>query len=344
MSTNHEHESDDEHSDDEPGGDEPSHSSGPDVPEDARNVNIPGTSEDVQVTVMDVTPELAEEWLKKNTQNRSVREDRVDRYAEQMKDGEWLVSPDAISFDYNGRLINGQHRLKAIKQLDKGTEVQCLVAFGLQPAAFKIADVGVKRTGGDVLRIEGFKNPEELAATCRLLAMWRQNRLEEAGRYENVRNSVIVEVANRGGKRLADVVEKVTSGEDKRELIGFVPRSIMAFVYFAYKESFPTRTDHFYDGLLFSENFPADDWSEETGVDGARNPISLFRSKMNNKCDYNRERTLGYLIKALNAYCLKRPLKRLRYRKSDNFPDVKADIASELREEPTLDLDGVDPL
>jgi hypothetical protein len=315
------------------------YSPGPSVPEDAQDVQIPGTQEDVQVTVMNITPEMASEWLEHNTQNRSVREDRVDRYAEQMRDGEWLVSPDAISFDYNGRLINGQHRLKAIQQLSQGTEVQCMVAFGLQPAAFKIADVGVKRTGGDVLRIEGFKNPEELAATCRLLAMWKQGRLEEAGRYENVRNSVIVEVANRGGERLAGTVEKVTSGEDKRELVGFVPRSIVAFAYFAYKESFPTRTDYFYDGLLFSENFPAMDWEAETGTDGAKNPISLFRSKMINNADYNRARTLGYLIKALNAYCLKRPLKRLRYRKSDNFPSIKADMASELEGDPGFDPD-----
>ena len=41
-----------------------------------------------------------------NRRNRKIRTDRVDRYAEQMRDGEWMVSPDCIAFSYTGKLIN----------------------------------------------------------------------------------------------------------------------------------------------------------------------------------------------------------------------------------------------
>jgi hypothetical protein len=41
-----------------------------------------------------------------------------------------------------------------------------------------------------------------------------------------------------------------------------------------------------------------------------------------------RDRILGYLIKAMNMYCLQKPHKKLRYRESDHFPEVAADLPS----------------
>lgn len=293
------------------------------VPEDAIGHAVPGSKKDIECAVVEVTPEMAKEWLMKNRSNRKVREDRVDRYAEQMKDGEWMVSPDAIAFSYTDKLINGQHRLKAITQLGQGESVECLVAFGLDPAAFKIADVGVKRTGADVLRIEGFKSAEEMAAVCRLLALWKQGRLEELHRYENVSNSVIVDIATACRKRLVKTIEK--TGSDKGALAGKMPRSLMAFAYFAYKPTFPVRADYFFDGFLYDKNFPAVDWEEEYGEKGAKNPISLLKDKMRKGYDnLSRKAKLALLVKAMNRYCRERPLKQLRWRSNESFPELAA--------------------
>ncbi|MCS4054077.1 hypothetical protein [Salinibacter ruber] len=292
------------------------------VSEDSIGHRIPGSKKDVESAVIKVTPEMAKEWLKKNRSNRKVREDRVDRYAEQMKDGEWMVSPDAIAFSHTGKLINGQHRLKAITQLDRGESVECLVVFGLDPAAFKIADVGVKRTGADVLRIEGFKSAEEMAAVCRLLALWKQGRLEELHRYENVSNSVIVDIATACRKRLTETIEKV--GSDKKALNGLMPRSLMAFAYFAYKPTFPERAEFFLNGLMFEKNYPAIDW-EEAYEKGVKNPIKLLKDKMRpNYKELSRKAKLALLVKAMNRYCLERPLKQLRWRSNEDFPELAA--------------------
>ncbi len=292
------------------------------VPEDSIGHRIPGSKKDIECAIIEVTPQMAKEWLKKNRSNRKVREDRVDRYAEQMKDGEWMVSPDAIAFSYTDKLINGQHRLKAILQLGQGESIECLVAFGLDPAAFKIADVGVKRTGADVLRIEGFKSPEEKAAVCRLLALWHQSRLEELNQYENVRNSVIVDIATTSRERLTETIEKV--GSDKKALNGLMPRSLMAFAYFAYKPTFPERAEFFLNGLVFGKNYPAIDW-EEAYEEGVKNPINLLDDKMRvNYKEYSRKAKLALLVKAMNAYCLERPMKQLRWRSNESFPELAA--------------------
>jgi hypothetical protein len=289
--------------------------------------------------IIEITPELAEEWLRRNEGNRKIRPDRVDRYAGQMRGGDWLVSPDAIAFDTSGRLINGQHRLKAITQLGDGRSASCIVATGLDPDAFKIADVGVKRTGADVLRIEGFsRNAEELAAVSRLIALWHQGRLEESDQYENVHNSVIVEIATRCGERLQETIEKVN--QHKQSLSGQMPRSLMAFAHFAYKPTFPERTGMFYNGFTGTGEFRQVDWEKEYGVEGAESPITQLQNRMRSHYDgYNRKRKLGFLIKAMNYYCLEKPQKRLRYRVSDNFPEIAASMVPELREKSTSEMD-----
>lgn len=297
---------------------------------------VPGTNDDLEVKVVEVGPELAEEWLKRNRRNRRIRPERVTRYAQQMKDGEWTVSPDAIAFDYRGKLINGQHRLEAI--IEAETTAQFILAIGLEPDAFKISDVGVKRTGGDILRIEGFKNPEELAAATRLMVLWSQDRLDEANKYENVYNDALVEMANLCSQvdpdspywSLPEAVKQVNAIEKKR-YTGLVPRSMMAFMIFAYQFSFPDRARSFFHGIVGKQGFTLEDWEEEYGPSDGKedfeNPVNLYRYRMKTKYDsLTRDRVLGYLIKAMNMYCLQKPHKKLRFRESDHFPEIATDL------------------
>lgn len=261
-----------------------------------------------------------------------------------MKDGEWLVSPDAIAFDFSGRLINGQHRLKAI--VNSGETVTCLVVWNLPPEAFKIADVGVKRTGGDVLRIEGFKNPEELAAVCRLVALWSQGRLEECNQYENVENTTIVDIATTFSEELSEIVKRINKKKNKKIYKDAgLPRSLMAFVYFAYSETFPTRMEEFYNGLILRDGFTFKNWADECGMseededyEDIGHPISLLEDKIIGRGwkSYTRDRMLGFIIKAVNHYCTKEPLKRLRYRQSDNFPETEAPVRADLQDNVAL--------
>ena len=308
----------------------------PEIPDELIVSGADGSDQDMVACVVDVSPPLAEKWLERNRGNRKVREDRVDRYAEQIRDGEWIVSPDAIAFSYTGKLINGQHRLKAVLRAEESAKH--IVTSGLQPEAFKIADVGVKRTGADVLRIEGFKSAEEMAAVSRLLALWHQDRLEELHRYENVRNSVIVDIATASRERLTETIEKV--GADKQALRNLMPRSLMAFAYFAYKPTFPERAEFFLNGLMHGKNYPAIDW-EDAYEEGVKNPINLLDDKMRvNYKEYSRKAKLALLVKAMNAYCLERPMKQLRWRSNESFPELAADVVVPGLgdEEPSLSL------
>lgn len=140
-----------------------------------------------------------------------------------MKDGEWMTSPDAIAFDDEGRLVNGQHRLKAVVRSGEVLE-DVLVAWNLGPEARKICDVGAKRRASDMLHIEGFKKPQELAATIKLVILWLDGRLEDCNQYENVENHHIVRVAETCTPRIYDSLRQVD--EHKQFLVGRMPRSL----------------------------------------------------------------------------------------------------------------------
>ena len=99
----------------------------------------------------DVTPEMAAKWLEHNTRNRALREQVVRRYAADMKAGRWMVTGDAIAFDKNGTIANGQHRLWAV--FESGVTVRMLVVFGLDPEVVNVLDDHLKRSLGDVAKI-----------------------------------------------------------------------------------------------------------------------------------------------------------------------------------------------
>lgn len=124
-------------------------------------------SKEIELVVEEVSPELAEEWLKKNTKNRRLSKGDVKKLVDAMESGDWGLSTDAIGFDTRGKLVNGQHRLHAV--VAYGKPVKFLVARGLPPKVFQYLDTGRKRNGTDVFSIEANEHPDVLAMSARLL-------------------------------------------------------------------------------------------------------------------------------------------------------------------------------
>ncbi len=102
-----------------------------------------------------VTPELAEQYLALGARNpRKLNERHVLLLAEQMERGQWMPNGEAIVFDVDGHLIDGQHRLSAIVLV--GKPQMMLVARGVAREARETIDiVQRKRTAMDTLRGRG---------------------------------------------------------------------------------------------------------------------------------------------------------------------------------------------
>ena len=93
---------------------------------------------DPPVKWVDISPELAEEWLGKNHGNRNQRDHKIIAYTRDIKDGNWLQTGETIKFDTDGRLIDGQHRLEAIHR--SGETLRMLVVMGLSPHVQSVLD------------------------------------------------------------------------------------------------------------------------------------------------------------------------------------------------------------
>jgi len=123
------------------------------------------------VTIQTVTPKQAAEWLvKANIGNRNVRPSVVQFYAQQMAAGLWLMNGDALRFDDEGVLQDGQHRLAACVKSD--TSFRTVVIEGLPDSIRATIDVGTKRTSSDFLTYLGYHNASQLAAAARLAYLY----------------------------------------------------------------------------------------------------------------------------------------------------------------------------
>ena len=107
-----------------------------------------------------ITPEIAADYLSRNNRNRKIRQGVVKRYAADIKNGNWQLSPQGISFYESGNLADGQHRLMAI--IEAGIPVDMYVTYDV-PEVCTIQDRGAARSTADVLKIDGLASS---AASC----------------------------------------------------------------------------------------------------------------------------------------------------------------------------------
>ena len=107
----------------------------------------------MKVTQETITPEIAQEYLKHNTENyRGLHRDRIIGYAADMMNGKWQFNGEAIKFDVNGKLIDGQHRLHAIVRAN--VPVEMLVIRGIEEGV-NLYDIGSLRSLGQIAKARG---------------------------------------------------------------------------------------------------------------------------------------------------------------------------------------------
>ena len=113
-------------------------------------------------TVEFITPAIAEEYLKKNTDNRPLSNNTVNKYVREIENGEWKRNGESISFSEDGVLLNGQHRLHAI--IKSGHTIETVVVRGCDNDSFTTCDGGKARSNADVFAIAHIKHYKLVAS------------------------------------------------------------------------------------------------------------------------------------------------------------------------------------
>lgn len=122
----------------------------------------------MHTTVELVGPEIAAHYLRRVHENqRVIRKSKVDEYANAMKRGDWVLTPEGLAFDTDGVLIQGCHRLHAI--IASGETLPFNVTRNASKKAFSVLDQGLKRAASDALGIP--KKYLEIASVF-MRALW----------------------------------------------------------------------------------------------------------------------------------------------------------------------------
>ncbi len=103
-----------------------------------------------------VTPDLATEWLEKNTRNRRLQRPKVVSFARQMRSGLWKLNHQGIGFYDTNELADGQHRLEAVVLAN--TPVKMRVSWGVTVEAGAHIDRHRPRGEADSIRIGGLSD------------------------------------------------------------------------------------------------------------------------------------------------------------------------------------------
>lgn len=124
--------------------------------------------------------EIADEKFKQ----RKRTESRVNMYAADMAAGNWGLTGQGISFDENGHLLDGQHRLAAV--VKSGKTVDMLVVRGLPPQqsskvrTIDLFDTGKSRSLGAQLQINGHEYANHLSSCARMLSLFARGLVKKS--------------------------------------------------------------------------------------------------------------------------------------------------------------------
>lgn len=135
----------------------------------------------IKTVELDITPAQASEWLLRHIERmeagkfkqRSFRASRINNYAADMKQGSWVLCPQPIVFDEDDNLLDGQHRLAAIKQANVTVRMMVSTGWpkGVVNETFKLStidaiDRGYARSIANQLQLHGVISAAFVAATA----------------------------------------------------------------------------------------------------------------------------------------------------------------------------------
>lgn len=261
---------------------------------------------DVEIRAMRITPEMAADILDHvNTHNRPVNHHTLAKYTVEMREGRWhdLIG-EPISFDKEGTLLNGQHRLMAIR--DSGKTQTLTVLSGLETATQDAMDAGAIRQAGQQLALRGWKNAAKSAAVARVLLQWQRGALVS----DVFRPSTEITVGFAEQHR--DLMETaVTIGIKVRKTVPILPAvtGAAAFRAFTMAAEHPHR--------LTAEEVREFFSSLETGANlGTHHPILTLRTtavrRAANKARGTTPRELFNVVRAWNAWRKEETLEKLQ--------------------------------
>lgn len=183
----------------------------------------------IYVGVVDLDRELALQLLELNTHNRKIRPLKVAELDRTLNSGHWRFNGEAVKFDTDAVMSDGQHRCQAIADGPAGVAYPTLVVFGVAPEAQETMDQGTRRGAYEQLQLAGVDADTTIAAAVRLLIRWDEGAFFRDWRTDNVTRDDIVAWAKQHPAAMARLREFGPRGY--RHLFTVPPSVALAIAY-----------------------------------------------------------------------------------------------------------------
>jgi hypothetical protein len=246
--------------------------------------------------VMTITPEWAKYVLEeKNSGNRALNRQQVERLAKDMERGKWKLNGDPIRFSEK-RLLDGQHRLSAV--VLSGVTIQSVVIFGISDDVFDTIDTGKRRSAGDTLGTLGEQNACRLAAALMLIDSYMTGRVEKPVAHNNTEISDLL-------AKYPDVRESIKT---PRPAKGLIQPSVVDACYYLFSRKDTVLADEFVDKIL-----------RGTGLEEGTAWYVLRERLVKNslaKARLSRPYVMALCIKAWNKARAREKVRQLRWREN----------------------------
>lgn len=262
----------------------------------------------VSIELVEVSPEMAEQILERNDRNRGIAGQVVDKYARDMRAGNWALNGQTIKIGKSGRLLDGQHRLSACIKAE--VPFKAIVVRGLDEEVFDTFDLGAARSLSSILGDRGEINTALLAGTLR--KVWLVEM--EVATAKTVQPSV---------NELLDALERHPSIRESvklgRKLKEIGPPSQLCALHYWCGRVDKERADDFFERLFDGANLMSG------------NPIlpvrdSLLKDKYNSKRTMPDAERMALVIKAWNLVFEGKSAKQVKWINSGDrreaFPKI----------------------
>lgn len=129
---------------------------------------------------VEITPQMAAQWLNHNTSNRPLNTRMALSMSEKMRAGDWVLNGETVKFSASGVLLDGQTRLTAC--VHAGVSFPSLVVWNItHERAFATIDDGTPRKASDIFYIGGFSDQNMYAAAALILFHYERGEISLRG-------------------------------------------------------------------------------------------------------------------------------------------------------------------
>ncbi len=268
----------------------------------------------VTTGVAEITPELAKSILEShNHGNRPLKKPHVKMLITTLKNNEWMLNGESITFSESGRLLDGQHRLTAC--VNSGKSFQTIVIKGIQDeAAFGTIDIGKPRSVADLMNLQGLPKAPLFSAIAKQHKAWIE--VEDKTTFSLDRRFYTERSIALHGKEYVDTIlpafEVTQKLGRKSAAIGFAALLIL--------EIAPDDGEEFFAEL---ESI----WNDEC-IPDPQSPSFVLYAWIRREEHIFRPAKMTLVaaltIKAFNAHVKQESIRRLFWQPSEGFPSVEA--------------------